>query len=278
MSSKSSTSEFDNKFGVLCLGDVVGRPGRDAVRAAVPLLKQRHQIDLVIVNGENAAGGLGIDISTACELRESGADVVTLGDHTWKNREIRDFLIRERGWCIRPMNFAADSPGAGFTTMERGGVKVGVVNLIGRVFSPLLLECPFRAVNSALDSGLNDCQIIVCDMHAEATSEKNSMGRFLDGRVSLVFGTHTHIQTADEQILPRGTGYITDIGMCGVTSGVIGMDAATAIERFYSGLPVAYKLAKADSAKSICVKGVLAYLDRDSGRACSIERICVPLE
>jgi len=272
MTMNSSDSE---RLRILCLGDVVGRYGRDALRRGIPQLRQSLRYDMLIVNGENAAGGLGIDPATADELRASGVDVLTLGDHTWHKREMREYLDRKTDWCIRPANFTSGSPGRGWTVVEISlasgvAVKVGVLNLIGRVMSPLLLECPFRAADTILTEHMRDIPVRICDMHAEATSEKVCMGRYLDGRCSLVFGTHTHVQTADEQILAEGTGYITDLGMSGSTAGVIGMDAEVAKMRFLGGLPAAYKLAP-DRDCMLC--GVLVSVDCHTGRALSIERV-----
>lgn len=256
---------------ILCLGDVVARPGREGIRRALPALKQKFGVDVAIVNGENASGGLGLDVKSAHELKNAGADVITLGDHTWKFKELRELLDRDGQWCIRPHNFPAGASGLGFTTLERGGLKIGVINLIGRVYSSLLLDCPFRSVERILeDPGMRECSVIICDMHCDATSEKIAMGRFLDGRVSLVFGTHTHVQTADQQILPGGTAYITDLGMCGCASGVIGMDGEVALERFYTGLPCAYRAA---ADEKVTLSGVLVRVDSASGRAISIERV-----
>ena len=268
-------SPATDQVRVLCLGDVVGRYGRDALRRGIPQLRQQLHYDMLIVNGENAAGGLGIDPATADELHAIGVDVLTLGDHTWHKREFREYLDNNSGWCIRPENFTSGSPGRGWiateVTLAHGKkIRVGVMNSIGRVLSPLLLECPFRAADRIVEEHFSDIPIRICDFHAEATSEKIGMGRYLDGRFSLVFGTHTHVQTADEQIMPGGTAFITDLGMTGSTSGVIGMDADVAIKRFLEGLPAAYKLAP-DRNCMLC--GVLVTIDCNTGKALAIERV-----
>jgi 2',3'-cyclic-nucleotide 2'-phosphodiesterase len=255
---------------VLCLGDVVGRPGRRVVAELVPALRRRWGLDLVIVNAENAAGGLGIDPATALELRAAGVDILTSGDHVWQKKVIRDFLDENTSWCIRPANYADGAPGRGWTIWESpAGVKVGIINLMGRVFMNLPLDCPFKAARSLLDTHLSGCKVIICDLHAEATSEKGALVRYLGRRASLVFGTHTHVQTADEAILSEHTAFISDLGMCGSLNGVIGMDAEAAMQRLISGLPVAYKVAEGE----IAIQGVLCEIDPESGRALKIERV-----
>lgn len=263
-------AEQNRLLKILCLGDLVGRPARAALNRCLPELRAAQNLDLVIANAENAAGGVGIDPKTALEIRSAGVDVITLGDHAWQRREIRAFLDKNASWCLRPANYAAGAPGRGWTIAEaRGGRRVGVMNLIGRVFMAATLDCPFRGAMELLQGPLADCPVRVCDFHAEATSEKVAMGRFLDGRSSLVFGTHTHVQTADERILLGGTGYITDLGMCGSDGGVIGMDTEAALSRFLTGLPNAHKVAKGHAT----LHGVICSVDTDTGRAHSIERL-----
>ena len=259
-----------SKIRVLALGDVVGRPGRNAISKLLPSLRATHQADLVIVNAENASGGLGIDPRSAGELRSAGADVLTLGDHAWQRREGRQFIHTEQGWVVRPANYPSGTPGAGFAKLELpGGIRIGVVNVIGRVFIELPLDCPFRTVERLIENELADCTIKILDMHAEATSEKEAIARFLDGRVSLVFGTHTHVPTADERILPKSTAFVSDLGMCGCLDGVIGMDATVAIDRFLTGLPRAYEVAEGPGV----LQGIVCEIDGETGRAESIERV-----
>ncbi len=257
---------------ILCLGDVVGRPGRQVLKQCLQLLVQRCCADLVVVNGENSAGGLGISQSTAEEIRHSGADVITLGDHTWQKKESHAYINSHSDWIIRPANYPPGAPGRGWTIVQaknQNQTKIGVFNLLGRVFMNFPLDCPFRTADSLLAEELRDCAVIIGDVHAEATSEKVALGRYLDGRVSLIFGTHTHVQTADESILSGGTAYISDVGMTGCLDGVIGMNAAIATKRFLSGMPLAYEVAEGPGT----MQGVLADIDIATGKALSIERV-----
>lgn len=254
---------------VLALGDVVGRPGRKALQAKLPALRQKYKIDFVIVNGENSAGGAGIDHACAREIKDSQADVITLGDHTWQRSEAAKLLEENPKWIIRPANYPPSAPGLGYTIVEVAGVKIGVMNLMGRVFISQFLDCPFRMADSILEGPLKDCPIVICDMHAEATSEKRAMGYYLDGRVSLVFGTHTHVQTADEAILPKGTGYITDLGMCGPESSVLGLSTQVSIDRFVTGMKHSYEV----GTGRVNLNGIVAQIDSKSGKAISIERV-----
>ncbi len=262
---------MNSNLRLLCLGDVVGRPGRRALKERLSSLRQELRADLVIVNAENAAGGLGPSAETVQEICGYGADLITLGDHTWHKKDFGSFLESNKTFCVRPANYPAGAPGQGFTICNKLATgPVGVINLIGRVFMNSTLDCPFRTVDRLLSEELAECKVIIVDMHAEATSEKVAMGRYLDGRVSLVFGTHTHVQTADQQIFPKGTGFISDLGMCGASSGVIGMKAETAIQRFLSGLPVGYQVAECDAAL-IC--GVICEIDGATGKTLKIERV-----
>jgi metallophosphoesterase (TIGR00282 family) len=265
----SEGAEGENAFRVLCLGDIVARPGRSLLKVGLTGLKERYQVHLVIANGENSSGGTGIDPSTGKEILEAGVDIITLGDHTWRRREAREYLNTHRDVCIRPANYPEGAPGRGWTIVERGGVRIGIFNLIGRTFMNAPLECPFRKADEILQGPLDGCDLFICDFHAEATSEKIAMGKYLDGRASLVFGTHTHVQTADNEILPGGTGYITDLGMCGSAGGVIGLDADVAIDRFLSGIPSAYKPARGDAR----LHGIVASFNTDSGAAMSVELV-----
>src|SRR5499426_2764 len=199
---------------VMILGDVMGRPARRAVRDLVPSLIEKEQIDLVVANAENAAGGMGVDIKSAKELLSAGVQVLTSGNHIWKKKEIYSFLDDQES-LIRPANFPAGAPGKGWCLWRNNGLSALVINLQGRVFMPNHVEDPFRCVDEILRQQAVQSRVVIVDMHAEATSEKYAMGWYLDGRASIVFGTHTHVQTADERILPAGTAYITDLGMCG---------------------------------------------------------------
>jgi hypothetical protein len=257
---------------VLVLGDVVGRPGRQAVERLVRPLKDRLKVDLVIINGENAAGGAGIDAGTALDLRKSGADVITLGDHAFQRKGANEFLEKNGDWCIRPANLPTDTtPGKG-SCLWRGadGIEVRVVNLMGRVFMGGSIDCPFKCMNGILE-GLptEKAAITIVDFHAEATSEKWAMARHTDGRLSLLVGTHTHVQTSDAQILPGGTGYITDLGMTGANTGVIGMDASVALKRFLSPTPAPYEIAEGEGI----VRGIVADIEISSGKAVFIQAI-----
>lgn len=254
---------------VVVLGDVVGRPGRRAVSRVLPRLRQETGAGFVVANGENAAGGKGITPRAAEELRDAGVDVITTGNHLWHHREIIPYL-RENERLLRPANWPPGVPGRGWVVRPgEGGTPVGVVNLIGRVFMGPA-DCPFRAIQTVLPDIGREVRILIVDMHAEATSEKAAMGRFLDGRVSVVFGTHTHVQTADEAVLPRGTAFITDVGMCGPEESVLGMRAAPVIGRFLDGLPVRFEVAEHGP---VLVQGVVVDVDPDTGRARGIARI-----
>ncbi len=253
---------------VLVVGDTVGKPGRQACARLIPKLKDRHGIDLVIVNGENVAAGSSITPDTAQELFESGADVITTGDHIFRKKE-GIALVQNNPLVLRPLNYPEGTPGNGsvvFTTQT--GVKVGIINLMGRVFIQNL-DCPFQAVQSAIKSMKSQTKIILVDLHAEATSEKVAMGWFIDGEASALFGTHTHVQTSDEAILPKGTAYITDIGMTGPFRSVIGRDIEQVLHRFRTQMPGPMEVATED----IRLSGALIEIDVQTGRAASIQRI-----
>ena len=260
-------------FRVMCLGDVVGKAGVAMFRRQCRILRETLEIDFVVANGENAAGGVGVDHESIRSLRAAGVDIVTLGDHVWGKKEVTELFSRynadELG-AIRPANYPPGAPGSGLVILNtERGVRVAVMNALGRTFSPYFLECPFRAFDALLAQIDDTVKIRLVDFHAEATSEKVAMGRYLDGRVSLVFGTHTHVQTADEQILDGGTGYLTDLGMCGVYESVIGMDPDTALKRFLTGMPHSYKGAAGASR----ISGVVADIDLERGHTRRIERL-----
>ncbi len=253
---------------LLFIGDIIGKPGRQAVSRELHKLVDRYMVDLVIANGENAAGGFGITEETANDLYKCGIDVLTSGNHIWDKKDSLDFINREEK-LLRPANYPEGTPGRGsaiYTTA--GGTKVAVLNLEGRVFMNNL-ECPFRTADREIDRLRTETAIILVDFHAEATSEKTSLGWYLDERVSALIGTHTHIQTADERILPGGTAYITDAGMTGSFDSVIGVKKEEAITKFLSQLPVKFEVAK----NNLRLNGVTVTVDEQSGKALRIERI-----
>jgi metallophosphoesterase (TIGR00282 family) len=254
---------------ILGVGDVVGKPGRDALRAALPSLRQTYALDVIVANAENSAGGLGTTPETAEDLFDMGVDVLTGGNHTWRHREYADYLERHPR-ALRPLNFP-EAPGRGFGVFALGdGRSYAVVNLIGRTFMEPV-ENPFRAVERALAEIAGRARVVIVDMHAEASSEKRAMGWHLDGRVSVVWGTHTHVPTADEELLPSGTAYLGDIGMSGPYASVIGMDAGHAVRKFVTSRPSSYKLAEGN----VQVRAVLVDVDDDSGKARAIERLTI---
>jgi metallophosphoesterase (TIGR00282 family) len=254
---------------LLAIGDVTGKTGLTALRSLLPDLVQEREVDFVVANAENVAGGIGITPELADELLKLGADVLTTGNHVWRHREIRSYIDRAER-VLRPLNFPAEQPGKGYGLFETsGGVSVGVINLVGQVYMGAA-DNPFVAADEAL-AELTGAQVIIVDMHAEATSEKRAMGFHLDGRVTAVLGTHTHIQTADEQILERGTAYLTDLGMTGPHDSVIGMRKDGILLRFRSGLPQSFKPA----SKGARLQGALIEADTRTGQALLIERIDV---
>ncbi|MFH0854938.1 MAG: TIGR00282 family metallophosphoesterase [Candidatus Omnitrophota bacterium] len=253
---------------ILFIGDIVGSPGRRAVNKLIPGLKEEYSLDFVIANAENASGGSGIVPKVADELFASGVDVITSGDHIWKKSAIFELISREKR-ILRPVNFPASSPGKGSGVFRsKTGDKIGVINVNGRVFMEAL-DCPFKAALNARNELFPETKIIIVDVHAEATSEKVALGWYLDGKVSAVLGTHTHIQTADERVLPQGTAYLTDAGMCGPYDSVIGRKAENVLERFITGIPVRFEVAEGDV--QLC--GAVLDIDGETGRARSIERI-----
>lgn len=261
---------------ILFIGDIIGKPGRTAVRELLPALVGRHEPDLVIANGENAAGGFGITPDIADDLFALQIDVLTSGNHIWDKKEIYDYLkAGRRGGnggpdkLLRPINYPSGAPGRGADIFEcPSGAKVGVVNVSGRVFMGDL-DCPFVAAREAVENLKKETKVIVLDMHAETTSEKTAMGWYLDGSASAVIGTHTHVQTSDERVLTNGTAFITDAGMTGPMDSVIGMRKDAIIERFLTRLPVKFDVA----TKGVELQGVVVAIETATGRARSIERI-----
>lgn len=258
---------------LLFLGDIVGKPGRRAVVEGVAHLLATSSIDFVVANCENASGGVGVDPRAAGELLGAGVDVLTSGNHVWAKREILDY-VRDSDVLLRPANFSPATPGRGFTVKaSRSGVRVGVLNLIGRVFMGSY-DCPFRVADTALESLRMQAQVILVDMHAEATSEKVAMGWHLDGRVSAVVGSHTHVQTADDRVLPQGTAYLTDAGMCGPRDSVIGVRREQVIQRFLTQMPSRFEVA----AGPALLQGAVIDVDEATGRACAITRLQQTIE
>ncbi|HET7629129.1 MAG TPA: TIGR00282 family metallophosphoesterase [Bacillales bacterium] len=254
---------------VLFIGDVVGRPGRRILDDYLPKLKQKYQPTLTIVNGENAAGGKGITETIYKKFLDLGAQVVTLGNHVWDNREVFEF-IDDAPWLIRPANFPSGTPGKGLTFVKINDVQVAVVNLQGRTFMAPL-ESPFTTADALIEQARKKTPIVIVDFHAETTSEKQALGWYLDGRVTAVIGTHTHVQTADERILPKGTAYLSDAGMTGPRDGIIGMDRDAVMKKFLTHLPVRFEVASGREQ----LNGVLIEVDRSSGTAKSIQRIAI---
>lgn len=253
---------------VLMVGDIVGRPGRKVVRELIRNYCNKLKLDLVIANGENAAGGNGITREIVDELYNSSVDIITMGNHTWDKKEILQFIEHEPT-LVRPANYPPGTPGNGHTIVKiRNGIKVAVLNLSGRVFLPPL-DCPFQTVDKMLEKIKNETSLIIVDFHAEATSEKIAFGWYLDGRVSAVLGTHTHVQTADERVLPQGTGYITDVGMTGPRDSVLGVETELVIKKFVSQMPVRFEVANGTAQ----LNAVLLEIDERTGKTSKIQRI-----
>ncbi len=252
---------------VLFIGDIVGKPGRQAVAALLPGLRKRYGITLTVANAENAAGGFGITPSVGEELFDLGIDLLTSGNHIWDKKEVEPYIAVERR-LLRPANYPGEASGSGVTLWERGGCRIGVVNLQGRVFMPTI-DCPFKVGEHHIALLRQATALIIVDFHGEATSEKQAFARYMDGRVSAVIGTHTHVQTADEQILPAGTAYISDVGMTGPTDSVIGMDPSDVIRRFVTQIPTKFQVAKGTPVLS----AVVLDLDEETGKARAITRL-----
>jgi len=237
------------------------------MRDILPGLIEREKADLIIANAENAAGGMGVDIKSAKELLSAGVHVLTSGNHIWKKKEIYSFL-EEHETLIRPANFPAGAPGRGWCFWRHNELRALIINLQGRVFMPNHVEDPFRCADELLQNHGRLSPVIIVDMHGEATSEKTAMGWYLDGRASVVYGTHTHVPTADERILPNGTAYITDVGMCGPLDSVIGMEREVVIQGFLTQLPRQFEVAK----DNVALQGIITDIDEKNGRAREIRR------
>jgi metallophosphoesterase (TIGR00282 family) len=252
---------------VLFIGDIEGNPGRKVSKELIPAIIKEKGIDFCIANGENSAGGSGITYVVAKELYSMGIDAITMGNHTWSKKEILSFIDSDSK-IARPCNYPKDLPGKGSVIISGPKGKIGVVNVLGRVYMDNV-DCPFRSVDRELENLKSFVKVIVVDMHAEATSEKNALAWYLDGRVSCVLGTHTHVQTADERILPFGTGYITDVGKTGPYEGIIGVEKELVLEKFLTGMPVRFQVAKG----SVQFNAVVLEIDEKTGKTISIERI-----
>lgn len=255
---------------ILCVGDIVGAPGRQVLREGLGEIVPARDVDCVIVNAENAASGSGLTASLYKKIVGSGAHLLTLGDHVYRRRDIIPVLETEDNIC-RPANLPAAAPGKSFAVYETAsGVRVAVLTVLGRMFMKTPADCPFAAVERALVKIPSDVKIVVVEIHAEVTSEKVAMGWRFDGKVSVVFGTHTHIPTADERVLPQGTAYISDLGMTGPYDSVLGRDKHRVISAMVSGVPCSFDVAEDD----VRMCGILVSVDSDTGRATHVERVC----
>ncbi len=267
------TCEIICRLRLLFIGDIVGRPGRDLIKQGLASLIDHHSIDLVIANAENAAAGFGITREIGDQLLEAGIDVLTSGNHIWDKKEALDYIGTEPR-LLRPANYPAGVPGNGsYLAHAKNGQSVGVINAMGRVFM-LSIDDPFSVVLREIEALRSRTRIIFVDFHAEATSEKIAMGWHLDGKVTAVIGTHTHVQTADERILPKGTAYLTDVGMTGPHDSIIGVEIAPALGRFLNALPARFETATANPR----LNAVIVEADDETGRATDIERLSYSLE
>jgi 2',3'-cyclic-nucleotide 2'-phosphodiesterase len=256
---------------ILFVGDVVGRPGRDAVEGLLPVLRERHEVDVCVVNGENVANGMGITPRLAELLLAAGADAITLGNHTWRRDEIGPYLAASQA-VLRPANMQADAPGRGLAVVEAAnGTRVAVINLLGSLFLEPA-HSMWEMVDALVEEASAAAPVVVVDLHAEATSEKVALAAWLDGRVTAVLGTHTHVQTSDARILPGGTAALTDVGMTGPHDSVIGVETALAVRRMRTGMPVRFETA----AGGVRLEGALVTCDPATGRATAIEPVRVP--
>jgi metallophosphoesterase (TIGR00282 family) len=253
---------------LLFLGDIIGEPGRKAVIEMLPALKSSWGLDFVVANGENVAAGRGITPKLAIDLLRCGVAVITTGDHVWDQKDVVGFIETEPR-LLRPINYPEGTPGGGSIVLETAKGKVGVINVQGRTFMLPALENPFRQVWAEVEQIRTQTPVIFVDVHAETTSEKIALGRFLDGKVSAVAGTHTHVQTADEQIFPGGTAFICDVGMCGPTESVLGREIQPIIQRFCSSMPINFPVARGE----VKLHGLMVDIDEESGRAIMVRRI-----
>src|SRR6516225_1852186 len=256
---------------LLFLGDIIGEPGRRAVVETLPRLKKEWGVDFVIVNGENAAAGRGITGRISIDLLRAGVAVITSGDHIWDQKEVVSYIQTEPR-LLRPINYPPGTPGRGSIVLETAKGKIGVINVQGRTFMQPSLENPFRIAEEEVRSLRLETHVIFVDVHAETTSEKIALGRFLDGKVSAVAGTHTHVQTADEQIFPGGTAFICDAGMCGPTHSILGREIQPILQRFLRSMPVVFPVARGE----IKLHGLLVDIDETTGRALAVRRVAEP--
>ncbi|MEK7866967.1 MAG: TIGR00282 family metallophosphoesterase [Planctomycetota bacterium] len=258
------------RIRILALGDVIGRPGRDALTRRLPDLLKKEQVDLCVVNGENVANGSGLFPNDVEAILKAGADVVTTGDHVWRRREVMKIFASEPR-LIRPGNLPPECPGKGIVhVVTRSGYPVAVINLIGRVFMDPV-DCPFKAADKLVNDAASKAKVVVVDFHAEATSEKIAMGWHLDGRASFLVGTHTHIPTADERVLPKGTAYVTDLGMTGPYDSVIGRTKESVLYNFTTRMHARFDVAEGD----VRICGALATIETDSGKAVDVRRVMI---
>lgn len=256
---------------LLFIGDIVGQPGRRAVRDLLPKLREKHGLDVVVANGENSAGGSGITVKTAQEIFAAGVDVITSGDHLWDQKEVMELLASERRF-VRPSNYPPGTPGQGSTLFQaEGRPPLGILNLQGRTFIMPPLDNPFPCALAEVERLRRATKVILVDFHAEATSEKLALARMLDGKVSAVIGTHTHVQTADEQIFPGGTAFLCDAGFTGPHESVIGRQIEPIIQRFLTGMPQKFEVAE----NRVLLQGAVVEIDEGTGRAVRIERVSV---
>lgn len=255
---------------ILFIGDVVGSPGREMVKEYLPKLKEKYRPTMTIVNGENAAAGKGITEPIYRGFLEWGAQAITMGNHTWDRKEIFDF-IDDAKYLIRPANFPENNPGRGMLFLTINGLEVAIINLQGRTFLPAI-DDPFQKADELIEEARKRTNIIFIDFHGEATSEKQAFGWYVDGRVSAVVGTHTHTQTADERILPKGTAYLTDVGMTGPYDGILGVEREAVLKRFLTAMPVRFEITKKGRRQ---LNGVLISIDKKTGKATAIKRILI---
>ncbi len=260
-----------NTRRILMIGDIVGVAGRTIFQRHIDALKSKYGIDFLIVNGENSAHGLGITPRLVEFFKKSGVDVITSGNHIWHKKEIFPYLSSHQD-LLRPANFPSGVPGVGATVVNKNGISYAVVNLLGRVFMREDLDCPFKALDTILTYVRDKARIIFVDFHAEATSEKQALATYVDGRVTAVVGTHTHVQTADERIMPHGTAYITDVGMAGAVNSLLGMEAQPIIQRFLTQMPTRFSV---EINPPYILNGVVIEVDVTTGHAVSIERVRV---
>ncbi|MGF1657701.1 MAG: TIGR00282 family metallophosphoesterase [Verrucomicrobiales bacterium] len=252
---------------ILFLGDIVGEPGRRAVINSLPQIKEEKQIDFIVVNGENSANGRGITPKISIDLLRAGAAIITTGDHIWDQKEIVSYMPTEPR-LLRPINYPAGTPGQGSCVLPTSKGAVGVINVQGRTFTQPILDNPFLAIEAEVEKMRQECKVILVDVHAETTSEKIAVGRFLDGKVSAVIGTHTHVQTADECIFPGGTAFLCDAGMCGPVESILGRQVHAILQRFVTNMPCPFPVARGDV--KLC--GALIDVDEETGLALRIER------